>query len=179
MTEITLDDWLYVLGINLNGPFLTMREVIPHMIKAGGGSIINIASLGGLRCLPAMPAYCTSKAALIMLSQQVALDYGKYNILCNVVCPGGVRTDMTDKEFGQFAELLKMEKEEFFKMSASGMPLRRFAVPEEMEGICVFLASEESSFMTGAAIVIDGGTAIVDVVGAYISSALRKAGIID
>jgi len=179
VTEISLGDWLHVLGTNLNGPFLTMRETIPHMIRAGGGSIINIASVGGLRCLPGMPAYCTSKAGLIMLSQQVALDYGKYNVRCNVVCPGGVRTDMTDKEFGKFAELLKMDKEEFFKMIASGMPLRRFAIPQEMEGICVYLASEESSFMTGAVIVIDGGTAVVDVVGAFIANALRKAGMMD
>jgi len=179
ITEITLEDWHHILDINLTGPFLTMKEVIPHMIKNGGGSIINIASVGGLRCLPAHPAYCTSKAGLIMLTQQVALDYGKYGIRCNVVCPGGVITEMTEKDFGQVADLLKMDKKEFFKFIASGLPLRRFADPSEMEGVCVFLASDDSSFATGSVILVDGGTAIVDVVGAFISKAMRDAGLAD
>lgn len=180
LTDITLEDWHYVLNINLIGPFLTMKEVIPHMIKNRGGSIINIASVGGLRCLPARPAYCTSKAGLIMLAKQVALDYGKYGIRCNAVCPGGVITEMTEKgAFGQVADLMKMDKREFFKLIASALPLKRFAEPMEMEGICVFLASDESSFVTGSVIIVDGGAAVVDVVGAFISKVLTDAGLSD
>ena len=83
-----------MIETNLTGPFLLMKAAIPHMIENGGGSIINIASIGGLRCLTGMPAYASSKAGLIMLTQQVAMDYGPYKVRSNVVCPGGVRTTM-------------------------------------------------------------------------------------
>jgi meso-butanediol dehydrogenase/(S,S)-butanediol dehydrogenase/diacetyl reductase len=169
--------WQQVIGVNLTGPFLLMKASIPHMIKAGGGSIINISSVGGLRCLPGFPAYCTSKAGLIMLTQQVALDYGAQNIRCNAVCPGGIKTDMTKHDFGQFGKMLGMEPDAYFKLISEELPLKRFGKPEEMGGICTFLASDDSSFMTGAALVIDAGTAIVDVVGASIMGSLRRGGV--
>jgi len=74
IAELDLKLWEHVIAVNLTGPFLLMKEVVPHMLKESGGSIINIASLGGLRCLPSMPAYCSSKAGLIMLTQQAALE---------------------------------------------------------------------------------------------------------
>lgn len=169
--------WHQVIGVNLTGPFLLMKASIPHMIKAGGGSIINISSVGGLRCLPGFPAYCTSKAGLIMLTQQVALDYGAHNIRCNAVCPGGVKTDMTEHDFGQFGKMLGMDVDDYFALISAELPLKRFGKPEEMGGICTFLASDDSSFMTGAALVIDAGTAVVDVVGASIMGSLRRGGI--
>jgi meso-butanediol dehydrogenase/(S,S)-butanediol dehydrogenase/diacetyl reductase len=169
--------WRQMIDVNLTGPFMLMQEAIPHMIKAGGGSIINISSVGGLRCLPAFPAYCTSKAALIMLTQQAALDYGAHNIRCNAVCPGGVKTDMTEKDFGQFGKMLGMEPDAYFALISEELPLKRFAEPREMGGVCVFLASDDSSFMTGAALVVDAGTAVVDVVGASIMGSLRRGGI--
>jgi len=179
VTELDLEMWQQVMGVNLTGPYLLIKAVIPHMLKEGGGSIINIASLGGMRCLPSMPAYCTSKAGLIMLTQQVALDYGRHNIRCNVVCPGGVKTDMTRKDFGQFGEMLGIDPDTFINQIASGIPLHRFAASTEMGGLCTYLASDESSFMTGAVLTIDGGTAVVDAVGASITAALRRAGIVD
>ena len=118
--------WRQVLDVNLNGPFMLMQEVIPHMIKNGGGSIINIASVGGLRCLPAMPAYCVSKAGLIMLTQQAALDYGPQGIRCNAVCPGAIKTDMVAKEFGQIGKMIGMDEESFFAMVSKALPLQRF-----------------------------------------------------
>ncbi|MGA3173328.1 MAG: SDR family oxidoreductase [Syntrophorhabdales bacterium] len=170
--------WRKVIDVNLNGPFLLMNETIPHMIKAGGGSIINIASVGGLRCLPGMSAYCSSKAGLIMLTQQAALDYGPQHIRCNAVCPGGIKTDMTEREFGQFGKMLGMDPDHFFAMISSELPLHRFGAPKEIGGVCTFLASDDSSFMTGSVLVIDAGTSIVDVVGASIMGALRRGGII-
>jgi len=155
-----------------------MKASIPHMIKAGGGSIINIASVGGLRCLPNFPAYCSSKAGLIMLTQQTALDYGPHNIRCNAICPGGIKTEMTKKEFGQLGRMLGMETDSFFAMVSKALPLQRFGQPPEIGGICTFLASDDSSFMTGAALVIDAGTAVVDVLGAMMTDALRRGGII-
>jgi meso-butanediol dehydrogenase/(S,S)-butanediol dehydrogenase/diacetyl reductase len=171
--------WREVIGVNLTGPFLLMQAVIPLMIKEGGGSIINIASLGGLRCLPSMPAYCSTKAGLIMLTQQAALEYGSKNIRCNAVCPGGVKTAMTEKDFGQFGKMLGIEHETFINQIAQEIPMHRFAEPPEMGGLCSYLASDESSFMTGAVLVIDGGTAVVDVVGASITAAMRRGGLVD
>ena len=179
IVELDPKMWQEVIEVNLTGPFLLMKAVIPHMLKEGGGSIINIASLGGMRCLPAMPAYCSSKAGLIMLTQQAALEYGRNNIRCNVVCPGGVKTEMTRKDFGQFGEMLDIEPDTFIDQIAQEIPMRRFAVSSEIGGLCSYLASDDSSFMTGAVITIDGGTAVVDAVGAGITAALRKGGLVD
>ncbi|HSW57142.1 MAG TPA: SDR family oxidoreductase, partial [Dehalococcoidales bacterium] len=165
-----------VLDINLTGPFLLMKAAIPHMLKAGGGSIINIASLAGLRCIPAMPAYCSSKAGLIMLTQQVALDYGPAKIRCNVVCPGAVRTDMLEHSMQGLADTLKTNLDGALNHMTQYSPLKRAATSEEMTGICLYLASDESAFMTGAVIPIDGGASIVDVNGAAVSSAGLKWG---
>jgi meso-butanediol dehydrogenase/(S,S)-butanediol dehydrogenase/diacetyl reductase len=179
IVELDPKIWQEVIGVNLTGPFLLMKAVIPHMLKEGGGSIINIASLGGLRCLPSYPAYCSTKAGLIMLTQQVALDYGRHNIRCNAVCPGGVITDMAKKDFGQFGKMLGIEPETLINQIAQEIPMRRFADSTEIGGLCSYLASDDSSFMTGAVITIDGGTAVVDVVGAAITASLRKGGIVD
>jgi len=174
ITEMARDMWHKVLDINLTGPFMLMQEAIPHMIKAGGGSIINIASLGGLRSLPSQPAYCTSKAGLIMLTQQAALDYGVHNIRVNAVCPGGVKTDMIEREFGQIGRSIGLTPDAFFALVSKVLPLRRFAEPQEIGGICTFLASDDSSFVTGAALVIDAGTAVVDTVGAEMMGLVRR-----
>ena len=170
VVDVDPELWRKVVEVNLTGPFLLMKAFIPHMIKVGGGSIINIASLAGLRCLPAMPAYCSSKAGLIMLTKQVALDYGRYNIRCNVVCPGAVRTEMLENSIGHLAEVMNTDLNSAFKYFSSNVPLRRVSKPDEIPGVCTYLASDDSSFMTGAALVIDGGASIVDVSGAAVSS---------
>ncbi len=177
VTDVTSEDWRKVMDVNLTGPFLLMKAAIPHMMERGG-SIINISSIGGLRCLPGRVAYCTSKAALIMLTQQAALDYGPYRIRCNAVCPGGIRTAMTDHDFGMVAKMLGMDIDTFLTTISSGVPLRRFGDVDEITGICTYLASDESSFTTGAAFVIDGGTSVVSVVGASITGALKAGGFI-
>lgn len=169
--------WREVIEINLTGPFLLMKASIPHMIKNGGGSIINIGSLGGLRCLPGMPAYTASKGGLIMLTQQAALDYGPYKVRCNIVCPGGTRTAMIENSLGTLKDVLNTDVEGVFKVVSSGVPLRRFAAPEEITGICSYLASNDSSFMTGSVLLIDGGSAVVDVSGATLTNAGVKWGV--
>jgi meso-butanediol dehydrogenase/(S,S)-butanediol dehydrogenase/diacetyl reductase len=177
VADLNPDVWQKIIAVNLTGPFLLMRAAIPHMIEGGGGSIINMASVGGKRCLPGMAAYCTSKAGLIMLTQQAALDYGPQNIRCNAVCPGGVKTAMIEKEFGKFGEMLGIDNERFFERISAAVPLKRFADPNEIAGICVYLASDDSSYMTGSAIIVDAGASVVDVVGASIMAELRKEGI--
>jgi NAD(P)-dependent dehydrogenase (short-subunit alcohol dehydrogenase family) len=178
VADLSREEWQRVFDVNLTGPFLLMKASIPHMVKGGGGSIINIASVGGLRCLSGFPAYCSSKAGLIMLTQQAALDYGRHNIRCNAICPGGIKTEMTEKEFGQLGKALGMETDSFFAMISKVLPLQRFGQPPEIGGICTFLASDDSSFMTGAALVIDAGNAVVDTLGAMMVDALRRGGIL-
>lgn len=169
--------WHSVLDINLTGPMYLMKVSIPHMIEGGGGSIINIASLGGLRCLPGMPAYCSSKAGLIMLTKQVALDFGPAKIRCNVVCPGGTRTKMLEKSLAPLEEVLGTDLEGVFERISSMVPLRRTASPGEITGICSYLASDDSTFMTGSVLLLDGGAAIVDVAGAALTNAGVKWGV--
>lgn len=158
--------WTKTLDINLTGPFLMMKASIPHMIKTGGGSIINISSLAGLRCIPEKPAYCASKAGLIHLTLQAALDYGRYKIRCNAVCPAAMKTDMFKGAMEHFAKMAGMDVEDIFSKFSRDVPLHRVAVPEEIAGLCSYLASDESSFTTGTVIPVDGGAAIVDVSGA-------------
>jgi NAD(P)-dependent dehydrogenase (short-subunit alcohol dehydrogenase family) len=178
VADLSREEWQRVFDVNLTGPFLLMKASKPHMIKGGGGSRINLASVGGLRCLSGFPAYCSSKAGLIMLTQQAALDYGRHHIRCNAICPGGIKTEMTEKEFGQLGKALGMETDSFFAMISKVLPLQRFGQPPEIGGICTFLASDDSSFMTGAALVIDAGNAVVDTLGAMMVDALRRGGII-
>ena len=170
-TVVDLDPavWHQVIETNLTGPFATMKAVIPHMIEAGGGSIINMSSLGGVRCLPSMAAYCTSKAGLIMLTQQAALDYGPHGIRCNAVCPGPVRTEMLEHSLAPMALAMGTGIDGVFGKLTGTVPLRRAASPDEVTGICAFLASDDSTYMTGAALLLDGGAAVVDPCGAALT----------
>jgi meso-butanediol dehydrogenase/(S,S)-butanediol dehydrogenase/diacetyl reductase len=177
VVDIDPDLWHRVLETNLTGPLYLMKASIPHMIEGGGGSIVNIASLGGLRCLPGMPAYCASKAGLIMLTKQVALDFGPSKIRCNAVCPGGTRTKMLETSLGPLGEVLETDLDGVFECVSSMVPLRRTAKPHEITGICSYLASDDSTFMTGSVLLIDGGAAIVDVAGAALTNAGVKWGV--
>jgi NAD(P)-dependent dehydrogenase (short-subunit alcohol dehydrogenase family) len=171
IVDTTPELWQQVMDVNLTGPFFMMRAAIPYMIKIGGGSVINIASLAGTRCLPGMPAYCSSKAGLIMLTQQAAVDYGPKGIRSNVVCPGGVRTPLVEHSLSFLRENLKTDLEGVFAFMSGNTPLRRFANPPEMAGVCSYLASDDSSYMTGAVLLIDGGVAPVDAAGATLKAA--------
>ena len=170
VTDIDPNLWRRIIEVNLTGPFLLMKVSIPHMIKGGGGSIINVSSLAGLRSIPAMPAYCASKGGLIKLTQQVALDYGPFKVRCNVICPGGVRTAFIETAMGHFTKALSTDLDGVFAFFSKNVPLRRIAAPSEISGTCSYLASDDSSFMTGSVLVIDGGAAVVDISGAAISS---------
>lgn len=179
VTDIDPEVWRKVIEVNLTGPFLVMKASIPYMIKGGGGSIINVSSLGGLRCLPGMPAYCTSKAALIMLTKEAALDYGPFKVRCNAVCPGATRTVMLEEALSPLTETLRTDVDGVFACISSNVPLRRVAAPDEVSGICSYLANDDSSFMTGSVLLLDGGASVVDVSGAALSSAGVKWGVTD
>jgi meso-butanediol dehydrogenase/(S,S)-butanediol dehydrogenase/diacetyl reductase len=174
IVDMDVAKWRRMLEVNLTGPFLMMKTCIPEMIKAGCGSVINISSLAGLRCNSDMPGFCATKGGLINLTQQAALDYGRYRVRCNVVCPGATKTDMFAENMEAFAKMLGTNVEDIFARFMKDVPLPRVAHPDEMAGICAFLASDDSSFLTGAAIPVDGGAAVVDVSGAVISSIVRS-----
>jgi len=143
--------WDKVININLRSMFLCMKYAIPEMIKSGGGSIINWASVNGLTALPNEVAYEASKGGVIMLSKATAIDFGSSNIRVNAICPGIVDTPMIQAYAKEFPEgYLK----ELSKMNAA---IKRLLRPEEIANLVLFLASDESSAITGAAYVVDGG----------------------
>jgi NAD(P)-dependent dehydrogenase (short-subunit alcohol dehydrogenase family) len=164
--------WKRILKVNLTGPYLTMKAVVPHMIDAGGGSIVNISSLSAVPYIPGRAAYSSSKGGLISLSQAIAVEYGPMKVRCNVVCPGAIRTPMFERNTRPMAELLGKGPEWLFERFTSCSPLRRIGTPDEIAAICSFLASDDSSLLTGGVLMADGGTSIVDANGAAMGTIL-------
>jgi NAD(P)-dependent dehydrogenase (short-subunit alcohol dehydrogenase family) len=179
VAEVDPELFRKVLDVNVIGPFLVMKAAIPHMIEAGGGSIVNFSSLGGVRCLPGMAPYCTSKAAVNMLTQQAALDYGPHKIRCNVVSPGATLTESFGDAVSPLMKALNTDLEGVVSRIMASVPLRRAATPEEMTGVCVYLASDDSTFMTGCILMMDGGASVVDVSGAALSNVGINWGVAD
>ena len=144
----TLKLWNKVIATNLTGPFLGCKTVIPYLIKSGGGSIVNIASIAGLVGGNGT-AYSSSKGGLCLLGKDLAVTLAKDNIRVNTICPGGVLTPMTNELLNtpEMADMIK-------NMSPQG----RIADPMEIALGALYLASDESSFVTGAELVIDGGS---------------------
>ena len=140
--------WDAVMDTNAKGVFLGCRYAIPEMLKQGKGKIINTASVCGFGGRSAGPAYTASKHAIIGITRQVAAWYGSMGIYCNCICPSIVTTKMTE-------ELLQVP--EIVETSLKAIPLGRFSQPEEMTPLLVYLASDESDYVTGAAVTIDGG----------------------
>jgi meso-butanediol dehydrogenase / (S,S)-butanediol dehydrogenase / diacetyl reductase len=174
VTSADIAEWRRTLEVNVISPLLLMRAVIPHMVQKGGGSIINVSSLSSLRSIPNASAYCTSKAALNALSQQAALDYGQNNIRCNVICPGFVFTEMAEK--GPLARVAGADMIGFMNDVFQDIPSRKPAVPDDVAGICAFLASDDSTYVTGVVIRVDGGVALMDPVPASIKRVLLERG---
>jgi NAD(P)-dependent dehydrogenase (short-subunit alcohol dehydrogenase family) len=144
--ELDIEDWDRVLGTNLRGAFLVLKYTIPLLLAAGGGSIVNMASIGSFRATPGSAAYITSKGGLLLLTRTAALEYVNDNIRVNAVCPGVTRT-----------EILANLPDEFQAMLTSRVPMGRMGTPEEVAALTLFLASDEASYVTGAAYIIDGG----------------------
>lgn len=146
LNVLTLNDWNRALTVNLTAPFLICREAAPHLKKAGGGTIVNVASASGLMPLaPGMGAYCASKGGLISFSKAIALELAP-EIRVNAVCPGATDTPM-----------LVGPMRSFTSAPTAPYALKRVAKPEEIADAILFLTSVESSFMTGIALPIDGG----------------------
>ena len=150
--EISEADWDRVMAVNVKSVFLLSRLVVPIMAKAGGGAIVNMASGWGLAGGPRAAAYCASKGAVVLLTKAMAIDHGPQNIRVNCICPGDTDTNMLRDEADQLAEV----RDRFLAESAR-RPLGRVGRPEEIAQAALYLASDASSFVTGTALVVDGG----------------------
>ena len=146
--ETTTEDWDFVQSVNTRGVFYGVKYVLPAMQKAGGGSIINISSIYGIVGAPSASAYQASKGAVRLLSKSAAVEYGEHNIRVNSVHPGVIATNMTKDMITDEAATQAL---------LGGAIIRRPAQPKEVSWGILFLASDESSYMTGSELVIDGG----------------------
>lgn len=146
--DLTVEGWEKTMSINVTSIFLGQKYVIPHMIEAGGGSIVNISSIAGLTGGSGAGPYTASKGAVRMLTKATAVDYAKHNIRCNSVHPGYIETPMT-------VDLFK--DEQMMQWFQSQTPLPRLGKAEDIARGVLFLASDESSYITGVELPIDGG----------------------
>jgi NAD(P)-dependent dehydrogenase (short-subunit alcohol dehydrogenase family) len=150
--DLSEEDWDRVMAVNVKSIFLLSREVIPHMQKAGGGSIINTASGWGLSGGAKAAVYCASKGAVVLLTKAMAVDHGPQNIRVNCICPGDTATGMLQDEAEQLGE-----NHDRFLAEAAKRPLGRVGTAQEIAQTALYLASKASSFVTGTALVVDGG----------------------
>jgi meso-butanediol dehydrogenase / (S,S)-butanediol dehydrogenase / diacetyl reductase len=157
-------DWDETIAVNATGPYLVASGAAPFLAARGGGTIVNVASVAALVAGPGEAAYASSKGAVVMLTRALAVELGTQGIRVNALCPGWVRTPMADESMDELAELRGLaSREDAYALVAGMLPLRRVAAPEEIAAAALFLASAESSFMTGSLLIVDGGGTAVDV----------------
>jgi NAD(P)-dependent dehydrogenase (short-subunit alcohol dehydrogenase family) len=154
--ETSDEDWARVIGINLTGPFLLTRAILPLMLDNGGGVIVNVASTAALVGIPARAAYCASKAGVVGLTRAIAADHAADGVRCVAVCPGTVETEWIGKI------LSNAEDPTAARARMEGRQLDgRMGTPEEIAATIAFIASEDGRFFNGAAVVVDGGMTAV------------------
>jgi NAD(P)-dependent dehydrogenase (short-subunit alcohol dehydrogenase family) len=145
------DEWDRVVDVNLKGTFLVDKHAAVHMLAGGRGSIINIASIEGLEGTEGGTAYNASKGGVVTLTKSMAIDYGRKGIRVNCICPGGIQTPLLETIID--ADGMELYRETMRERHVLG----RFGRPEEIAAAAAFLASEDASFVTGHALVVDGG----------------------
>lgn len=150
--ELTDDDWRDTLAINLDVPFYLSRAALPHLLNTRG-SIVNIASDWGMEGGDRAAAYCASKGGLVLLTRAMAKDHAADGLRVNAVCPGDVDTPMLSREADQRGK----DIDEYLAEAAEASPNDRIAMPEDVSGLVLFLASDAASHMTGTVIPVDGG----------------------
>jgi 2-dehydro-3-deoxy-L-fuconate 4-dehydrogenase len=149
-------DWDFSFNLNVRSLYVLIQAVLPRMLDAGGGSIVNIASVAGsIKGIPNRFVYGASKAAVIGLTKSIAIDFIKRGIRCNAVCPGTVDTPSLGERINAFADPVQARKDFIARQ-----PMGRLGTAEEIGEVCVYLASDESAFMTGQTVIIDGGVTL-------------------
>jgi len=151
--DTTEEEWDRVIGVNLKGTFLVSRAAIPFMMRQGGGSIVNNSSDAGLIGNRSCPAYCASKGGVTIMTKAMALDYAKYNIRVNCVNPAIIDTPMLDREVKR-----SKNRRTYMEECKHVQAMERIGRPEEIASAVLFLASDDASFVTGAALSVDGGS---------------------
>ncbi len=145
-------DWDRIIDVNVKGTFLVSRAALPELRRTGGGSIINIGSILSLVGMKKRAAYCAAKGGVLLLTRAMALDHAHERIRFNCICPGLVETELIRDLFTGTPE-----REDLLRQRIEQIPLGRLGQPEDVARLAVFLASEESSWITGAALSVDGG----------------------
>jgi 3-oxoacyl-[acyl-carrier protein] reductase len=147
---MTEDQWTNLINVNLKGTFHPIKAVIPLMIEQKSGNIINISSLLGIRAIPKVPfsVYGVTKAGIIMLTKSIAVEYGQYNIRCNCIAPSTIRSPMMEPY---------LQDENAKRMLEGSFPLKRIGDPEDVANAILFLASDDSKWITGTVMTLDGG----------------------
>jgi NAD(P)-dependent dehydrogenase (short-subunit alcohol dehydrogenase family) len=148
IAEESVAEWRRTIDVNVNGTFICSRAVIPAMVAAGGGHIVNLASMAGELALSERAAYNTSKAAIVGLTKSIAVEVGEAGVHCNAVAPGVIETPLSAPYF---------EDEAMVATLRANSPMGRWGQVEEISGPVLFLCSEESSFVNGATLFVDGG----------------------
>lgn len=151
-TQMTEDEWDRFMGVDLKAAWLAAKHTIPHMVTAGGGSIVNVASLHGFATMPGFFPYAAAKSGLVGLTRSLALDWGPQGVRVNCVAPGFVRTRLVQEALDRHPDPVAAEA----KM-VDGVALHRIADPSEVAEVIRFFASDQSSYVTGASLLVDGG----------------------
>lgn len=160
--ELSDTDWRVMTDTNLISAARLTRACLPPLVQTGG-SVVGVASLAALRASSFMSGYAASKAGLGLMLQSVAVEYGKQGVRANLICPGLVRTDMSEQSLTLLSEQRGITVDDAYSLATSNVPLRRAGTPEEIAGVVRFLVSPDAGYLTGAIIPVDGGASAVDV----------------
>jgi 2-keto-3-deoxy-L-fuconate dehydrogenase len=158
--DATEEDWSFAFELNARAQFRTIRAFLPGMLARGGGSIVNMSSIASsVKGVPNRFVYCASKAAVVGLTKSIAADFVTKGIRCNCICPGTIQTPSLDERIA--ANAAQAGSAEAARAAfLARQPMGRLGTPEEIAALVVYLASDESQFLTGQAIVIDGGWSV-------------------
>ena len=157
LSEVSIKQWQRLIDINLTGVFLCNQAVAPVMMEQKSGSIINISSMAGKTSWAWTAEYSASKSGVIGLTRSVAMELAPFGATVNAICPGNTLTDMVKGVAAEVGSRDKKTAEEWLQMRANDCPMKRLAEPWEIAGVIAFLASQDSRYLTGQAIEVDGG----------------------
>jgi meso-butanediol dehydrogenase / (S,S)-butanediol dehydrogenase / diacetyl reductase len=167
-----MDDaqWQHVFDVNLTGPMMMTRAALPVMLERGGGSVVLVSSTNAMAAAPASAAYDASKAGLNALARAIAVDYGPQGIRANALCPGWIITPMGDESMDDLAAAHGTDRQGAYDLATADVPLRHAGTADEMVACCLFLASDESSIVSGTTLIADGGAMAVELTSRMFAS---------